>query len=139
MMLRAFADVQNALRQRTPSCEQKETALHLLIIGDGPQREVLMRLSHELGVNKQVTFTGALPHAELPAHLAAFDIAVAPYLFSDEFYFSPLKVMEYLAMGRAIVAPRLGQLPALLQGVDGPCGLLYRADDQRMDGDGSGL
>lgn len=131
MLLRAFADVQTALRQRTPSCEQKETALHLLIIGDGPQREVLMRLSHELGVSKQVTFTGALPHAELPAHLAVFDIAVAPYLFSDEFYFSPLKVMEYLAMGRAIVAPRLGQLPALLQGVDGPCGLLYRADDHQ--------
>lgn len=131
MLLRTFADLQTALRQRTSGCEQKEMTLHLLIVGDGPQREVLMRLSHELGVSEQVTFTGALPHAELPAHLAAFDIAVAPYLFSDDFYFSPLKVMEYLAMGRATVAPRLGQLPALLQGVDGPCGLLYRADDQQ--------
>jgi len=131
MLLRALADLPTALRQRTPGCEQKEMVLHLLIVGDGPQREVLMRLSHDLGVSEQVTFTGALPHAEIPAHLAACDIAVAPYLFSDDFYFSPLKVMEYLAMGRATVAPRLGQLPALLQGVAGPCGLLYRADDER--------
>jgi glycosyltransferase involved in cell wall biosynthesis len=78
-----------------------------------------------------VTFTGALPHTEIPQHLAALDIAVAPYRFSDDFYFSPLKVMEYMAMGRAIVAPMLGQIPSLLQGADGPCGLLYPADDQQ--------
>ncbi len=131
MLLRAFASVRVALRQRGSDREQKEAALHLLIVGDGPQRELLMRLSHELGVREQVTFTGALPHAEIPAHLAAFDIAVAPYLSSDGFYFSSLKVMEYLAMGRATVAPLLGHIPALLQGVDGPCGLLYRADDQQ--------
>ncbi len=128
MLLRAFASVRAALQQ----CESgKETALHLLIVGDGPQREVLMRLSQELGVSAEVTFTGALPHAGIPAHLAAFDIAVAPYLPGDSFYFSPLKVMEYLAMGRATAAPMLGQIPALLQSVDGPCGLLYRAGDQQ--------
>ena len=128
MLLHAFASVRAALQQ----CESgKETALHLLVVGDGPQREALMRLSHELSVSAEVTFTGALPHTEIPAHLAVFDIAVAPYLPSDSFYFSSLKVMEYLAMGRATVAPMLGQLPALLQSVDGPCGLLYRADDQQ--------
>ncbi len=127
LLLRAFASVYNTLSRR----EQAGGAMpHLLIIGDGPQREQLMQLSHELEVSAAVTFTGVVPHAEIPVYLAALDIAVAPYVFSDEFYFSPLKVMEYLAMGRATIAPRLGQLPSLLQSIAGPCGLLYSADNQ---------
>lgn len=127
LLLRAFASVYNMISRRELA---GYPALHLLIIGDGPQREHLVQLCQELGMSTAVTFTGGVPHAEIPAHLAALDIAVAPYIFSDGFYFSPLKVMEYMAMGRATIAPRLGQLPSLLQGVAGPCGLLYPADDQ---------
>ncbi len=127
LLLHAFADLQGAFRQ---SPREHAQILHLLIVGDGPQRGTLQNLSLELGISEQTTFTGAVPHAEIPAHLAACDIAVAPYRFSDDFYFSPLKVMEYLAMGRATIAPRIGQLPALLQGATGLCGLLYQPDDQ---------
>ena len=133
LLLRAFASVHAILNDYKPGRnggEAGNAGLHLLIIGDGPQRELLMRQSSELGVSAAVTFTGPVPHAEIPTHLAALDIAVAPYISSDGFYFSPLKVMEYLAMGRATIAPMLGQLPSLLQGAAGPCGLLYRPDDQ---------
>jgi glycosyltransferase involved in cell wall biosynthesis len=133
LLLRAFASVHAILSYCRPGRKGGEPGTagpHLLIIGDGPQREPLMRQSSELGVSAAVTFTGAVPHSEVPAHLAALDIAVAPYVSSDGFYFSPLKVMEYLAMGRATIAPMLGQLPSLLQGAAGPCGLLYRPDDQ---------
>jgi glycosyltransferase involved in cell wall biosynthesis len=126
MLMRAFASINNVLSRRASS----GAALHLLIIGNGPQREQLELLAHELGVSAAVTFTGAVPHSDMPTYLAAMDIAVAPYVSSDGFYFSPLKVMEYLAMGRAIVAPMLGQLPSLLQGATGACGLLYPSDDQ---------
>lgn len=135
LLLRAFASVHAILSHCRPERKDGEpgnAGLHLLIIGDGPQRESLMRQSAELGVSAAVTFTGAVPHAEVPAHLAALDIAVAPYVSSDGFYFSPLKVMEYLAMGRATIAPMLGQLPSLLQGAAGPCGLLYHPDDQHQ-------
>ncbi len=127
MLMRAFASINNVLSRRAPT---NGAALHLLIIGHGPQREQLEQLAQELGVSAAVTFTGAVPHSDIPTYLAAVDVAVAPYLSSDGFYFSPLKVMEYLAMGRAIVAPMLGQLPSLLQGAMGACGLLYPPDDQ---------
>lgn len=127
VLLRAFASVYHALRGlAVPG----SAGLALLIVGDGPQREPLAQLSRELRVEDAVTFTGAIPHSDMPEHLAAFDIAVAPYAASDGFYFSPLKVMEYMAMGRAIVAPMLGQLPSLLQEATGACGLLYPPDDQ---------
>ena len=56
------------------------------------------------------------------------DITVAPYTAQDGFYFSPLKVVESMAAGRPVVAPRLGQLTDLLQ--DGVTGLLYPPGDR---------
>ncbi len=127
VLLRAFAGVYNISSRREGPGSR---SLHLLVVGDGPQREPLVQLARELGIEDAVTWTGAVPHGDVPAHLAAMDIAVAPYIATDGFYFSPLKVMEYLAMGRPVVAPRLGQIPSLLQGANGPCGLLYPPDDQ---------
>ncbi len=123
-LLHAFAGI-----CRIP-VQHAEASPHLLIIGEGPQGETLRQLSREPGLEERVTFTGAIAHREMPAYLAAMDIAVAPYRSSDGFYFSPLKVMEYLAMGRPVVAPRLGQIPSLLQGSKEPCGLIYTPDDQ---------
>jgi glycosyltransferase involved in cell wall biosynthesis len=76
----------------------------------------------------RVILTGRVPHADIPAYLAAMDVTVAPYTAQDGFYFSPLKVVESLAAGRPVVAPRLGQLTDLLQ--DGVTGLLYPPGDR---------
>ncbi len=126
MLMKAFASVCRLRRQR----EGSDDSLRLLIVGDGPQSENLKQLSRELDLADRTTFTGAVPHGEMPAYLAAMDIAVAPYLSSDGFYFSPLKIMEYLAMGLPVVAPRLGQIPFLLQSDRERCGLIYLPDDQ---------
>jgi glycosyltransferase involved in cell wall biosynthesis len=67
----------------------------LLVVGDGPIRE---RLAAEAArARVEATFTGAVAHERVPAHLAAVDVAVAPYARDDGFYFSPLKLVEYLA------------------------------------------
>jgi glycosyltransferase involved in cell wall biosynthesis len=51
------------------------------------------------------------------------DVSVAPYPALDEFYYSPLKLFEYMAAGRAVVASRVGQVAEIL--VDGETGLLF--------------
>ena len=76
-----------------------------------------------------IIFAGAVPHAEMPAHLAAADIGAAPFdpaahgPLSLGFYWSPLKIFEYMATGLPVVAPALDRIAALVQ--HGREGLLY--------------
>jgi glycosyltransferase involved in cell wall biosynthesis len=101
----------------------------LIIIGDGPEREQLAELAQREGIADATTFIGTIPHERVPGHLAALDIAVTPYEASDRFYFSPLKLFEYLAAGRPVVAADVGRLRDCVR--SGETGLLYRAGDAR--------
>ncbi len=103
----------------------------LLIVGDGPEHNHISELATNLGINEDLCMVGAVPHHVVPQYLAAMDIAVAPYLATNGFYFSPLKVMEYLAMGLPVVAPNLGQIPSLLMSDTGPVGKLYQPDNRQ--------
>lgn len=76
---------------------------HLLIVGDGPVRAELETLARSLGLAQRVTFTGVIDRHRVPEHVAAFDVALQPAVTA---YASPLKLMEYLVLGKAIVAPR---------------------------------
>lgn len=95
----------------------------LLAVGDGPMLECVRNRVHAEGLAGQVVLTGKVPHDEVPAYLAAMDLTAAPYIPQDDFYFSPLKVVESLASGRPVVAPNIGQLASLID--HGETGLLY--------------
>jgi glycosyltransferase involved in cell wall biosynthesis len=90
-------------------------AVHLIVVGDGPMREALERLARDRGLEPHVTFSGAVAHADVPAWLSLMDIATAPYTPQPDFYFSPLKLFEYMAAGVPVVAGRIGQLGELLE------------------------
>lgn len=85
----------------------------LLVAGDGPQMKQLSPLKDAFP--NRVLLAGAVSQDEIPAYLKLMDIAVAPYPHLDPFYFSPLKILEYMASGRAIVATRIGQIPDLVR------------------------
>jgi glycosyltransferase involved in cell wall biosynthesis len=85
----------------------------LLIVGDGPERAGLERLAGSLGVAGRMRITGRIPHADVPRYVAAFDVAVA----ADDRtgVASPLKVVEYMALARAVVVPRLSNFSDLVR------------------------
>jgi glycosyltransferase involved in cell wall biosynthesis len=87
----------------------------LIIVGEGPERQDLERMASEKGIAGRVQFTGAVPHDRVPELLRGADIAVAPYPRLEDFYFSPLKVGEYLAAGLPVVATDLGDMTAWLE------------------------
>jgi glycosyltransferase involved in cell wall biosynthesis len=103
-----------------------------VFIGDGPERLAAIRAARDV---PGVTFTGALPHAALPAALAAADIGVAPFDPARHaplrlgFYWSPLKIFEYMAVGLPVVAPSLPRLSRLVEHERE--GLLYDPADPR--------
>jgi glycosyltransferase involved in cell wall biosynthesis len=116
VLIEAFA----ALRAREP-------AARLLIVGEGPQENALRGRVAGLGLEGAVAFTGRVPHDAMPGYLAAMDVAVAPYLPVPDFYFSPLKLYEYMAAGLAVVASAAGEITSLVR--DGQTGLLCPPGD----------
>ena len=106
---------------------ERHPASRLCLVGEGPERARLERLSRVLGIARAVEFTGAVEHERVPALLAEADLAVAAYPPMDGFYFSPLKVGEYLAAGVPLVASRSGDLAELL--ADGETALVVPPGD----------
>ena len=86
----------------------------LLLIGDGTVRERLESEVAARGLESVVQFTGAVEPSAVPALLASMDLAVAPYPQLTNFYFSPLKVYEYMAAGLPVIASRVGQIEKII-------------------------
>jgi glycosyltransferase involved in cell wall biosynthesis len=96
---------------------------HLLIVGDGPGRETLEAYTRVNTLSNAVTFTGNVPYDDIPHYIAAMDITVAPYNPSENFYYSPMKIFEYMVMGKPVVAGRIGQVEEVI--ADGETGALF--------------
>jgi starch synthase len=89
-----------------------------IFIGDGPE---LPRVREAVEGIDGVVCTGAVPHQQMPACLAQCDIGVAPFdvdahpALTLGFYWSPLKMFEYMAAGLPVVAPAVARIPTLVQ------------------------
>jgi glycosyltransferase involved in cell wall biosynthesis len=101
-----------------------------VLVGDGPE---LPRARKAAGDLDGVVFTGAVIHEQMPACLAAADIGVAPFDVSAhaplalDFYWSPLKIFEYMATGLPVVAPDIARLRHIV--THEREGILYDASD----------
>jgi glycosyltransferase involved in cell wall biosynthesis len=97
-----------------------------VLIGDGPE---LPRVRAAARGIDTIVLTGALPHDRMPAALAGADIGVAPFDVEAHaplalgFYWSPLKIFEYMAAGLPVVAPAIDRIGALVE--NGKEGVLY--------------
>jgi glycosyltransferase involved in cell wall biosynthesis len=100
----------------------------LVLVGDGPQREGILKRASDLGIAHAVHFTGAVAHTDVPRLLSAVDIAVAPVpAMKGDSWLSPMKLFEYMASGAAVVASKAGQIIEVIQ--DGSNGLLVPSGD----------
>jgi glycosyltransferase involved in cell wall biosynthesis len=103
-------------------------AARLLLVGDGPARGEVQACVDRLGLAEAVLITGLVPQVEVPRYLAAANVAVLPYpKLPEDLWFSPLKLYEYMAAGKAIVASRAGQIAQVIE--DGKTGRLVEPGD----------
>lgn len=106
--------------------------IHLLLVGDGPERAAA-----EAAVGRwldHVSFTGSVPHDRIPAYLAVAEAGVAPFntarhpaLRAAGFFWSPLKIYEYMAMSLPVVTANIPPLDRTIR--EGQEGALFREGD----------
>jgi glycosyltransferase involved in cell wall biosynthesis len=95
--------------------------LHVVVAGEGPERERLRALAVELGVADRLHLLGH--RTDVPDLLAAFDVAVSSSWFEG----SPLAALEYMDAALPVVATRVGGMPDLIE--DGVHGRLVEPGD----------
>lgn len=105
--LATLVDAWAILRQRNEN-------VRLLVVGDGPEYESMHSNIEKLGLLDYVKFTGAVQPEDVAQWLGKMDIAVAPYPNMEHFYFSPLKIYEYMAAGIPVIATRVGHLETVV-------------------------
>jgi glycosyltransferase involved in cell wall biosynthesis len=102
----------------------------LVLVGDGQTRPRLEQKVIQNGIQHAVIMTGAVAHTRVPEMISIAEVAVvpaAPVPASRGGTGTPLKLFEYMAAGKAIVATALNQATEVIQ--DGENGLLVRAGD----------
>ena len=111
LLIRSFAQISNQVPKP-----------HLLLVGDGPERQRLQRLAEELGIADRVHFAGYQPRPEQFLHV--MDI----FALTSRLEGMPLAILEAWAAGRPVVASRVGGVPAIVS--DGETGILFKPRDE---------
>lgn len=105
--------------------------LSLVIVGDGQMRGELESKAQELGISNNVKFVGQVPWNEVPSYIAGFDVGYSGHvkLQIGKMYHSPLKIYEYMAMGKPVLASAFEDAQRVLQ--EGNTGFLFQAGDMQ--------
>ena len=99
-----------------------------LIVGQGYMADQLKDLVIRYGIEDRVIFVGSIPPDLIPHYIGASDICIAPFEENEvTICKSPLKIVEYLASGKPIVASLVGEVRNMVGGV----GLLAEPGDYR--------
>jgi len=100
-----------------------------LWVGKGRVDDAIRCGAESEGLGPHFIFTGSLPHKLIPRLLSVMDIVISPYKEDYLFYGSSMKLLEYMAAGKAILFPALGQIKEVV--CDGYNGMLYEPGDHQ--------
>ncbi len=96
----------------------KQAGVKFMIVGEGFLEQQLHQLVHDLGLEDKIIFTGAVSHDQIPFYISSASVCVAPFRDTEVTRCkSPLKIVEYMASSKAIVASNVGEVSKMLGGV----------------------
>jgi glycosyltransferase involved in cell wall biosynthesis len=107
----------------------ENSSIVLVLVGDGQERTSVEQQVKELGMEKSVIFAGKRQFADIPKIVSLFDIAIVSARSAENFHYSPLKLREYLAAGKATLAPHAGEIAQLFE--NNKHLMLYQVGDVR--------
>jgi glycosyltransferase involved in cell wall biosynthesis len=110
---------------------RKEGAdISLLVVGDGSMRKAWEAQARQLGISENVLFTGWMPWQEVPRFISGFDVGYSgqTQMQVGSMYHSPLKIYEYMAMGKPVVASAFEDAKRVVR--DRETGFLFEDGDK---------
>jgi glycosyltransferase involved in cell wall biosynthesis len=117
-----FGDLQRFFAVAQRICREDPRVMFFMG-GEGRHKEKIRQGAADYALEDRFLFPGRIPHAQVPRYLSLMDIVISPYREDYLFYGSSMKVLEYMAAGKVVLAPALGQIKELV--VDGYNGMLY--------------
>lgn len=118
-----------ALRRITENLLLNHAELCFLFIGQGGvSADSIRKEFSQRPWSHRAVFIDHVPHDQIQNYINIFDIALAPYMRQRLFYYSPVKIFEYMAYGKAVVTAPFGQVEELIQ--DRENGLFYNPDQE---------
>lgn len=106
---------------------------YFMVVGGGERLSMLKSAAKALGLGERLVFTDYVPHEDVPEYIAASDIGVATFALNETTVCkSPLKIVEYLAAGRPIVASDVGEVRRMV----GEAGVVVEPDAPEAVADG---
>lgn len=121
-LLKGFAAARARLHETDQTLAKR---LRLCIVGDGPQRSELVKLSENLGIDRVTDFVGSVPHESIPSRLNRLDIYVAMSRLDSESF--GVAILEASACGLPVVVSKVGGLPEVVE--NGKTGVVIAKDD----------
>ena len=103
--LQCLLDAMAIVRRTRPS-------VHLLLVGDGEAVPELKQQAERLALTSCITWAGRIPYREVPAWIGAMTLCVAPFR-GNRGETSPVKVFDYLACGRPVIASAIPSVSAI--------------------------
>ena len=101
-------------------CCQRDAKLRVTCLGRGPRWEAAREAASAAGIDEAIRFVGEVAHADVPSYLAEANVGLAPFSPSEfsalelGWFWSPIKIFEYLAAGLPVVTANLVELRELL-------------------------
>jgi glycosyltransferase involved in cell wall biosynthesis len=124
--LRDFLGVYTILESARHVLSQRKD-FHFMVVGKGRAFSDMDEYIRENSLADGFILTGGVPHSDIPRYIAAMDIGLAPYGHREPFYGSAMKVFEYMAMAKPVIASAQGQIKDIIK--HGENGLLIEPDD----------
>lgn len=100
--------------------------VRLMLVGDGALKEHFLTLAASRGIKDRLILPGAITYAKIPAYIQAMDIAIIP---GSNQYRSPIKLFEYMAMEKPVVAPHYEPIEMIIE--HNQDGMLFQPDDEK--------
>jgi glycosyltransferase involved in cell wall biosynthesis len=108
--------------------EQGYSQIKYILVGDGECEYILRQKVQGYKLEDEIRFTGRVAYEQVVNYMNACDVAVAPFTTKGSAALSsPLKLFEYLACGRPVIASRVDGVKEVIE--EGKCGYLFEPGD----------